>query len=54
MAKVPELVIGPPVTDKNDGTVASTEVTEPLPVPAPIAARNAAALNALTVLSALN
>ena len=29
MAKVPELVIGEPVTDKNDGTVAATEVTVP-------------------------
>ena len=29
MAKVPELVIGEPVTDKNDGTVAATDVTVP-------------------------
>ena len=29
MAKVPELVMGEPVTDKNDGTVAATEVTVP-------------------------
>ena len=54
MASVPELVIGPPLIDKNDGTVASTEVTDPLPVPAPIAVRKAAALKALIVLSALN
>lgn len=30
MAKVPELVIGEPVIDKNDGTVAATEVTVPV------------------------
>ena len=29
MAKVPDVVIGPPVIDKNEGTVASTEVTVP-------------------------
>jgi hypothetical protein len=29
MAKVPELVIGEPVTDKKAGTVAATEVTVP-------------------------
>ena len=29
MAKVPEVVIGPPVFVKNEGTVASTEVTVP-------------------------
>ena len=29
MAKVPDEVIGEPLTDKNDGTVAATEVTVP-------------------------
>ena len=29
MAKVPELVIGEPLIDKNDGTVAATDVTVP-------------------------
>ena len=32
MASVPEVVIGLPVTDKNVGTVAATEVTVPLPL----------------------
>ena len=29
MAKVPELVIGEPLTDRNDGTEAATDVTVP-------------------------
>ena len=32
MASVPDVVIGLPVTDKNVGTVAATEVTVPLPL----------------------
>ena len=35
IANVPDVVIGEPVTDKNDGTVAATLVTEPEPVPTP-------------------
>ena len=35
IASVPEVVIGEPVTDRNDGTVAATLVTEPEPVPTP-------------------
>ena len=34
-ASVPDVVIGEPVTDRNDGTVAATLVTEPEPVPTP-------------------
>ena len=40
--------------DDATGEVAVTPVTDPLPVPAPIAVRNVAASKALTVLSALN
>jgi hypothetical protein len=32
---VPEVVIGDPVTDRNEGTVSPTLVTEPEPVPTP-------------------
>ena len=32
MAKVPDVVIGEPVIDKNDGTVAATDVTVPDPL----------------------
>jgi hypothetical protein len=35
IASVPDVVIGEPVTDRNDGTVAATLVTEPEPVPTP-------------------
>jgi len=35
IASVPDVVIGDPVTDRNDGTVAATLVTEPEPVPTP-------------------
>ena len=38
MASVPAVVMGEPVTDKNDGTVAATEVTVPPPPPVPLAA----------------
>jgi hypothetical protein len=38
IASVPEVVIGEPVTDKNEGTVAATEVTVPPPPPEPLAA----------------
>lgn len=31
IAKVPDVVTGPPLTDRNDGTVASTDVTVPVP-----------------------
>ena len=34
-ASVPDVVIGEPVTDRNDGTVNATLVTEPEPVPTP-------------------
>ena len=54
MASVPLVVIGEPVTDKNAGTVAATEVTDPPPEPAPIAVRKASAVKAEMVLSALN
>lgn len=37
IANVPDVVMGEPVTDKNEGTVAATEVTVPLPSP-PLAA----------------
>ena len=47
---VPVVVIGPPVRP----VPVATEVTEPAPVPAPMAARNDAAFSALMVLSALN
>lgn len=53
-AKVPELVMLAGLTDRNAGTVMPTEVTEPAPVPAPIALRKVAASKADTVLSALN
>jgi hypothetical protein len=53
MARVPDVVIGEPDTDKNVGTVAATEVTEPPPLPAPIAVRKEAASKDETVLSAL-
>lgn len=33
MAKVPDVVIGEPLIDKNDGTVAATDVTVPDPPP---------------------
>jgi hypothetical protein len=46
-------VIGEPETVKPVGTVAETEVTDPPPVPAPIAVRKLAASRAETVLSAL-
>ena len=35
IASVPAVLIGEPVTDKNAGTVAATEVTVPLPPPPP-------------------
>ena len=38
MANVPEVVMGEPVTDKNEGTVAATDVTVPPPPPEPLAA----------------
>lgn len=51
---VPLVVIGLPVTEMPVPAVAATEVTDPPPVPAPIAVRNVAASSADTVLSALN
>ena len=47
-------MIGLPLMDKKDGTVADTLVTVPLPVPAPIAVLKFVASKAVTVLSALN
>jgi hypothetical protein len=38
IANVPDVVMGDPVTDKNEGTVAATEVTVPPPPPEPLAA----------------
>lgn len=38
MANVPAVVMGEPVTDKKEGTVAATEVTVPPPPPEPLAA----------------
>ena len=35
IANVPDVVIGEPDTDRNEGTVAATLVTEPEPVPTP-------------------
>ena len=46
-------MMGEPEIDKKPGTLIATEVTEPLPVPAPIALRKVAASSALTELSAL-
>jgi hypothetical protein len=48
---VPEVVIVPPPS-KPVPVESATLVTEPLPVPAPIAVLNAEALKKLTVLSA--
>lgn len=53
IAKVPEVEMLEGETDKNAGTVIPTEVTEPFPVPAPIALRKVAASKVETVLSAL-
>lgn len=53
MARVPVVVIGEPVTVKPVGTVAATDETEPLPVPAPTAVRKVEEDNVVTVLSAL-
>lgn len=52
-ANVPVVVMGEPVTDRNEGTDIATEVTVPPPLPAPIAVRKSAALKADTVLFAL-
>lgn len=52
IARVPEVVIGEPVTVKPVGTEAATDVTDPPPVPAPIAVLKVAASRAETVLSA--
>ena len=38
IANVPAVVMGEPVTDKNEGTDAATEVTVPPPPPEPLAA----------------
>ena len=55
-AKVPDVVMGDPVTVNPVGVVIATDVTVPVVelVPAPIAVRNVAASKADTVLSALN
>lgn len=52
-ANVPLVVTGDPDTVNPVGTVMATLVTEPDPVPAPMAVLNVAASNALTELSAL-
>lgn len=49
---VPEDVIGEPLTVKISGMASATLVTEPAPVPAPIAVRNVAASSVETELSA--
>ena len=47
--KVPLSVIGLPARFRIEGTVMATDTTEPVPVPAPIAVRNAAEVEALHV-----